>query len=87
MQETDDSGIILLGVHLNRLVPVLERGYQAGIDPWTAKLINPGEEVIVIAPEDKMLTENEAEASEEARQLSIYALSNPQKWWRFFFNR
>lgn len=50
-------------------------------------LINPGEEVIVIAPEDKMLMENEAEAAEEARELSIYALSNPQKWWRFFFER
>ncbi|MBU1992800.1 MAG: septum formation initiator family protein [Patescibacteria group bacterium] len=46
-------------------------------------LVNSGEEVIVIAPEDKLIAENEAEAMEEARELSIYALSNPQKWWKF----
>ena len=50
-------------------------------------LINPGEEVIIITPEDELLVENEADATEEARQLSIYALSNPQKWGKFFFDR
>lgn len=50
-------------------------------------LINAGEEVIIVAPEDKMILENQAEAEQEAHELSIYALSNPQKWWKFFFDR
>lgn len=50
-------------------------------------LINSGEEVVIVAPEDKMILENQAEAQQEAQELSIYALSNPQKWWKFFFDR
>ena len=49
-------------------------------------LVNPSEEVIVIAPEDRLVTQNEAESIEESRNLSIYALSNPQKWWKFLMN-
>lgn len=50
-------------------------------------LINAGEEVLIVTPEDKMAIENEALASKEAQELSIYALSNPQKWGKFFFDR
>ncbi len=48
-------------------------------------LVNKGEEVIVLAPE--VLDEvNGAENSDGEHGLAKYAgLSNPMKWWTFFF--
>jgi cell division protein FtsB len=65
----------------------VSRQYIDKIAKQNLGLINPGEEVIIIAPEDKLITENQYESDEEAKMLSIYALSNPQKWWKFFFDR
>lgn len=50
-------------------------------------LVNPGEEVIVIS-NDLLNTPivDDSTASNNSDQISkYYSLSNPQKWWKFFF--
>lgn len=51
-------------------------------------LVNPGEEVVVVAPES--LNTGTGSTFEDSSSLDDYSsheeLSNPQKWLRFFFN-
>lgn len=50
-------------------------------------LVNPGEEVIVLPPEDVNVGA-EAQLIEDAALLDeISGLSNSEKWWKFFFDR
>jgi cell division protein FtsB len=49
-------------------------------------LVNPGEEVIVIS--DDLLNQplvEDARASQGDQISKYYHLSNPKKWWKFFF--
>lgn len=50
-------------------------------------LVNPGEEVVVLSEDILQGPDPEAFAQEEqSLQLQrYYNLSNPQKWWKFFF--
>jgi len=52
-------------------------------------LINPGEEVIIVAPESltyKVNSDQDSEFDEASDDLSSYdPRSNPQIWWDFFF--
>lgn len=51
-------------------------------------LVNPGEEVIII-PEEVLDASGSAEGefSDIDSQDGASGLSNPQKWWKFFFDR
>lgn len=49
-------------------------------------LVNPGEEVIVVS--DDLLKQPTVESGDfvDSEKLSkYYSLSNPRKWWKFFF--
>ena len=46
-------------------------------------LINPGEEVIII-PEGENIPIND-DASNDSAVKNYYYLSNPARWWKFFF--
>ncbi len=49
-------------------------------------LVNPGEQVIVIpnTPDNQVQTADTTQ--NQSSDVSIQALSNPQKWWKFFFD-
>jgi cell division protein FtsB len=49
-------------------------------------LINPGEEVIVIPQNSATEAENTDGSNSDVSQNSGGNLSNPQKWWKFFFD-
>jgi hypothetical protein len=50
-------------------------------------LINPGEEVIII-PKNEIDSVGGAEGPEEEKNEDAYqGLSNPQRWWKFFFEK
>lgn len=46
-------------------------------------LINPGEEVIIIPEGENIPTDDNVEQSGASQ--NYYYLSNPQRWWKFFF--
>jgi len=47
-------------------------------------LINPGEEVIII-PEGENIPVNNEGADGDSAVKNYYYLSNPARWWKFFF--
>lgn len=47
-------------------------------------LVNPGEEVIVLPAEDSV-TVSEEEIKKEQAIRKLREMSNPRKWWKFFF--
>jgi len=49
-------------------------------------LINPGEEVIVIPKSDSVSGGDAGGSGDAAAQNNGQELSNPQKWWEFFFD-
>lgn len=49
-------------------------------------LVNRGEEVIII-PGDSFDNSEEGTISDVEEGSAYSALSNPQKWWKFFFDR
>jgi cell division protein FtsB len=51
-------------------------------------LVNPGEQVIVIPSTSAGSTGvvGGAQPNQTSSDTSIQALSNPQKWWKFFFD-
>lgn len=49
-------------------------------------LINQGEEVIVL-PAEELNVRTEEEAFLDQQNPDLSGLSNPQKWWKFFFDR
>ena len=59
--------------------------YADKIAKQSLGLVNPGEEVIVLAPD--VFDENPADgAHEEEIDFAYYdEMSNPQQWWYFFF--
>ena len=49
-------------------------------------LVNQGEEVIVISDDLLQIPLPEVNTADNSDQISkYYSLSNPQKWWKFFF--
>jgi hypothetical protein len=62
--------------------------YQEKVAKQNFGLINPGEEVIII-PESAMVSDEEvfSEGIDDARVRQFKGLSNPVKWWYFFFRR
>lgn len=49
-------------------------------------LVNQGEEVIVISDDLLQTPLPEVNTADNSDQISkYYSLSNPQKWWKFFF--
>ena len=51
-------------------------------------LVNPGEEVIIISDDllNQPVNDTVSAASDSADKLSkYYNISNPRKWWKFFF--
>lgn len=60
--------------------------YKEKIAKQNFGLVRPGEEVIVLAPDDGVyLTSEEREV--QASQQYYESLSNPRKWFLFFFDR
>lgn len=59
--------------------------YLEKISKQNLGIINPGEEVIILS-EDILETPTEnIEIPEENSLDKFYHLSNPRKWWKFFF--
>ena len=48
-------------------------------------LVNSGEEVLILSDELLAVSEEEAFSSDEESLDKYYHLSNPRKWWKFFF--
>ena len=60
--------------------------YREKIAKQNFGLVRPGEEVIVLAPDGtKFLTPQEKVL--QANEQYYYSLSNPRKWFMFFFDR
>ncbi|MBI2639238.1 septum formation initiator family protein [Candidatus Peregrinibacteria bacterium] len=62
-------------------------------DAWKEKiakqnfgLVRPGEEVIILAPDNQMYLSEEDRAVKASEQYYA-SLSNPKKWFLFFFDR
>jgi hypothetical protein len=49
-------------------------------------LINPGEAVIIIPKTDTSSTDNVDTSGTDSSDTANAGLSNPQKWWKFFFD-
>lgn len=60
--------------------------YKEKIAKQNFNLIRPGEEVIVLAPQEKQFLTDEEKAVQGSKQY-YQKLSNPQKWFHFFFER
>ena len=60
--------------------------YKEKIAKQNFGLIRPGEEVIILSPNDKPYLTGEEQAV-AANQASYQSLSNFQKWLKFFFER
>lgn len=60
--------------------------YKEKIAKQNLNLMRPGEEVIILTPEDKPFL-TPAENSQEAAREYHRELSNPRKWFLFFFER
>lgn len=50
-------------------------------------LVNPGEEVIILPVDPNTQTSDGGKGISKGNGDDISALSNPQKWWKFFFDR
>jgi len=50
-------------------------------------LVNPGEEIIVLPAEELTVSSEGDLAKQEIGDVDVAGLSNPQKWWKFFFDR
>lgn len=48
-------------------------------------LVNPGEEVIVLSDNVLSSPEEEIPQLQEQKLQKYYNISNPQRWWKFFF--
>lgn len=58
--------------------------YQEKIAKQNFGLMNPGEEIIVLPQEDIVtFSDEDKSVNQNIKRWNIY--SNPQKWWRFFF--
>lgn len=62
-------------------------------DAWKEKiakqnfgLVRPGEEVIILAPDNQMYLSEDDRAAKASEQY-YKSLSNPRKWFLFFFDR
>jgi len=60
--------------------------YKEKIAKQNFGLVRPGEEVIILAPERKQYVSPQERAA-EISQNYYNSLSNPQKWFLFFFDR
>lgn len=60
--------------------------YREKIAKQNFGLVRPGEEVIILAPDDRPYLSGEERAS-EANKEYYRKLSNSQKWFYFFFDR
>jgi cell division protein FtsB len=49
-------------------------------------LVNPGEEVVIIPKNDASATDDGSASGGGDAQVEGAGLSNPQKWWKFFFD-
>lgn len=62
--------------------------YKEKIAKQNFGLVRPGEEVIIITPEKTIYSELEPNSRAEAiSKQYYYSLSNPKKWFLFFFDR
>lgn len=60
--------------------------YKEKIAKQNLGLVRPGEEVIILAPDNKIYTSEVDRAAAAASQY-YNGLSNPRKWYLFFFDR
>lgn len=60
--------------------------YKEKIAKQNFGLVRPGEEVIVLAPNTGAYLTGEERASQVSKEY-YYGLSNPHKWFLFFFDR
>lgn len=60
--------------------------YKEKIAKQNFGLIMPGEEVIILAPQDEVFMSSEERASQISKDY-YRGLSNPRKWFLFFFDR
>lgn len=60
--------------------------YKEKIAKQNFGLVRPGEEVIILAPDNKPYLAEDDRASEISKQY-YNSLSNPKKWFLFFFDR
>lgn len=61
--------------------------YREKIAKQNLGLVNPGEEVIVIPNSPDSLVVASGDLNPEIENLSFQALANPQRWWKFFFDK
>ncbi len=50
-------------------------------------LVNPGEEVIILPVDPNSQVSADGTVTSAASKDDLSQLSNPQKWWKFFFDR
>lgn len=62
------------------------QAYKEKIAKQNFGLINPGEQVIVI-PDDGVIARAEDEVLQQKSARKWEIMSNPKKWWTFFFFR
>ncbi len=60
--------------------------YKEKIAKQNFGLVRPGEEVIILAPDNQMYLSEEERATKVSEQY-YHSLSNPRKWFLFFFDR
>lgn len=60
--------------------------YKEKIAKQNFGLVRPGEEVIILAPDNQMYLSEEDRAAKTSEQY-YQSLSNPRKWFLFFFDR
>lgn len=60
--------------------------YKEKIAKQNFNLVRPGEEVIVLAPQEKQFLTEEERTTQSTKQY-YDKLSNPEKWFLFFFER